>query len=206
MRWGPLQIQSGDDIYIKTWSNSSWQIAACLKRWLTHIFYTNWFKLFTDWRSLEIIGPRKCWSLDHFEITSKLLQAVVRPSCSTTSTIDNQYQPISTNQVPQTPGPLVQAPLSEALPTHLNTNSCNPTQSHGPIRFIKICMEKNHFCIKGTFIRISSHCPFLPFCCPKEDPKDDAYYHQEPLHKHAQIKSIRNNYCPSQKLLPPALQ
>ena len=61
----------------------------------------------------------------------------------------------TTNQTPQTPGPLVQVPLVESLLTHLNTDSRNSTHPQHPTTFIEMFF-------KGPGIPISSHCWFLP--------------------------------------------
>ena len=153
--------------------------------WMTHIFlHRNWF---TDWRSL---APEKQWSFDHFGMKSKLLLCVglVASSCNLASYAGALTW--TTNQTPQTPGPLVQAPLVESLTTHLNSDSRNSTHPQHSSRFSSKAQV-------SQFQIISSHCWYPTLCCPKEDTKEDAYNHEERLHKHAQTKSGNVNYCPS---------
>ena len=101
--------------------------------WLIHIFSTQ--KWFTDWRLLAPKNTDHLISVDHFGMKSKLLLCVClgASSCNLASYAGSLTS--TTNQTPQTPGPLVQAPLVESLTTHLNTDSRNCTHPQHSSRF-----------------------------------------------------------------------
>ena len=167
--------------------------------WMTHIFSTQ--KLI---HGLEIIGPGKHWSFDIIwsfwnEIKASPISLCVglgASSCNLASYAGALTS--TTNQTPQTPGPLVQAPLVESLTTHLNSDSRNSTHPQHSSRFSSKAQV-------SQFQIISSHCWYPTLCCPKEDTKEDAYNHEERLHKHAQTKSGNVNDCPSPQKLHPGL-
>ena len=65
----------------------------------------------------------------------------------------------TTNQTPQTPGPLVQAPLVESLTTHLNSDSRNSTH---PQIYRDLHQRLRYPNFKPLLV------PTPPFCCPKK--------------------------------------
>ena len=107
---------------------------------------------------LEIIGPGKTliiWSFWN-EIKASPISLCVglgASSCNLGSYAGALTS--TTNQTPQTPGPLVQAPLVESLTTHLNTDSRNSTHPQHSSRFSSKAQV-------SQFQIISSHCWFLP--------------------------------------------
>ena len=101
--------------------------------WLIHIFSTQ--KWFTDWRLLAPKNTDHLKSVDHFGMKSKLLLCVCLGASSCNLASYAGALTSTTNQTPQTPGPLVQAPLVESLTTHLNTDSRNCTHPQHSSRF-----------------------------------------------------------------------
>ena len=145
---------------IDTWSNSSCQVAAFLKThgWHTFFLHRNWF---TDWR---LLAPEKQWSFDIIwsfwnEIKASPISLCVglgASSCNLASYAGALTS--TTNQTPQTPGPLVQAPLVESLTTHLNTDSRNSTHPQHSSRFSSKTQVSQFQVTVGSY-------PTL--CCPK---------------------------------------
>ena len=105
---------------------------------------------------LEIIGPEKHWSFDIIwsfwnEIKASPISLCVglgASSCNLASYAGALTS--TTNQTPQTPGPLVQACWVSNY-----TSEHRQSQLHTPTTFIEIFF-------KGPGIPISSHCWFLP--------------------------------------------
>ena len=127
--------------------------------WMTHIFSTQ--KLI---HGLEIIGPGKHWSFDIIwsfwnEIKASPISLCVglgASSCNLASYAGALTS--TTNQTPQTPGPLVQAPLVESLTTHLNTDSRNSTHPQHSSRFSSKAQVSQFQVTVGSY---PTH------CCPK---------------------------------------
>ena len=146
---GPLQIQSDYNWHMVQQLVPGSRILE--NTWLTHIFSTQ--KLI---HGLEIIGPEKHWSFDIIwsfwnEIKASPISLCVglgASSCNLASYAGALTS--TTNQTPQTPGPLVQACWVSNY-----TSEHRQLQRHTPTTFSEIFF-------KGPGIPISSHCWFLP--------------------------------------------
>ena len=151
---GPLQMQSDYNWHMVQQLVPGSRILE--NTWMTHIFSTQ--KLI---HGLEIIGPKHSdhlISFDHFGMKSKLLLCVCLGASSCNLASYAGALTSTTNQTPQTPGPLVQAPLVESLTTHLNTDSRNSTHPQHSSRFSSKAQVSQFQVTVGSY-------PTL--CCPK---------------------------------------